>query len=75
MHLGLREGAGEAEHTAAPIGANAHGREHGGIPHHATQTHLLVTGIDDQIADLAQRSVAPSRQLVVQQLGGTADLA
>ena len=31
-------------------------------------------GVEDEILDLAERSVAPSLQLLIQQLGGAADL-
>ena len=75
MGLSLAEGTGDPEDPAALIGPCTDGREHGGIADHASIADFLVPGIDEEIADLTQGAVAPGRQLVVQQGGGTADLA
>jgi len=74
MHLGLRQGDRDAQHTAALVRADADGREHRGITHHTSVPHLLVARIEDQILDLPKRASAPSLKLLVEQLGGTADL-
>jgi len=75
MDLGLGDGAGDAEHPAALVGADADGREHGGIAHDPSLADLLVARVENQIADLAQGAGAPGFQLLVQELGGAADLA
>ncbi len=35
---------------------------------------LIVPGVEEEILDLAERTVAPSRQILIEQLGGTTDL-
>ena len=75
MHLGLRQGDGDAQHPAALIGADTYGREHGGVTHDPAITHLFIPGVEDQILDLAKRPVPPGGQFVVEQLGGAAGLA
>ena len=75
MDLGLGDGARDAEHPAALIGADADRRKHGGVTHDPSLADLLVARVEKQIADLAQGAVAPGFQLLVQELGGAADLA
>ena len=74
MDLRLGEGDRDAEHPAALVGADADRREHGGVADDPTVAHLLVTRIEDQIPDLAERPGAPSLQFVVEQLRRAADL-
>ena len=75
VHFGLGERTGNTEHPAALVGADADHREHGGGAHHATLSDFLIARVEEQVADLAQRSVAPGIQLPIQELGGAADLA
>ena len=75
MHFGLGERTGNTEHPAALVGADADHREHGGVAHHATLSDFLIARVEEQVADLAQRPVAPGIQLPIQELGGAADLA
>jgi hypothetical protein len=74
MHLCLRQRDRDAEHPAALIGADTHGREDGGIAHDPAVAHLLVPGVEDQIPSLAEGPGAPSLQVLVEQLGCAADL-
>ena len=75
VHFGLGERTGNTEHPAALVGADADHREHGGVAHHATLSDFLIARVEEQVADLAQRPVAPGIQLPIQELGGAADLA
>jgi hypothetical protein len=52
----------------------ANGREHRRITHDPTMAHLFVSGVEDQIFDLAEGPIAPGRQFVIKKLGGAADL-
>jgi hypothetical protein len=74
VDLGFGQRAGDAEQPAPFISSDADGREHGGVSYHAVIADLLVTSIQNQVSDLIQRTVAPGFQLIVQQLGGAADL-
>ena len=74
MDLRLGEGDRDAQHPATLVGADADRREHGGVADDPTVAHLLVTRIEDQIPDLAERPGAPGLQLVVEQLRRAADL-
>ena len=74
MNLRLGEGDRDAQHPATLVGADAHGREHGGVPYDAAVAHLFVTGVEDQVSDLAERPAAPGLQFVVEQLCRAADL-
>ena len=65
MDLGLGDGARDAEHPAALIGADADRRKHGGVTHDPSLADLLVARVEKQIADLAQGAVAPGFQLLV----------
>jgi hypothetical protein len=74
MDLRLGEGDRDAEHPATLVRADADRREHGGIADDPAVAHLLVTGVQDQIPDLAEGPVAPGFQRVIQKLRRAADL-
>ena len=74
VNLCLGQGHRDAQHPAPRVRADTDGRKHGGITNHATDAHLLVAGIEEDIADLPEGAVAPGLQLLIQQPGGTADL-
>ena len=75
VDLSLRQGHRDAQHPAPGVRADTDGRKHGGITNHAADAHLLVAGIEEEIADLPEGAISPGLQLLVQQPGGTADLA
>ena len=62
------ESAQETPSTRPLVGADAMS---GGVAHHATLSDFLIARVEEQVADLAQRPVAPGIQLS----GGAADLA
>ena len=74
MDLRLRQGDRDAQHPATLVRADADRREHGGVTDDPAVAHLLVTGVEDQISDLAERPAAPGLQFVVEQLCRAADL-
>ena len=61
--------------AVALVGADTDRREHGCIAHHRCLADFFVSGIQGEIADFAERPLAPGFQLGVQELGGAADLA
>lgn len=75
VDLGLRQGHRDAQRPAPRVRADTDGRKHGRIALHATDAHLLVAGIEEEIADLPEGAIAPGLRFLVQHLRGTADLA
>lgn len=59
VHLGLRQGTGDTQHPAALIRSYADRRKDGHIPDDAIEACFFIAGIDDQVAYLSQRPVAP----------------
>ena len=57
------------------VRTDADGRQDRNIAHDTAEAGLLVSGVDNQIADLAQRPVAPGFEPIVKKFGGPADLA
>jgi len=54
VDLGLGQGHRNAQHPAPRVRADTDGRKHGGITNHATDAHLLVTGIEEEVADFPE---------------------
>jgi hypothetical protein len=74
VDLGLRQGDADAEHPSPFVGADTDCREDGCVAHDASCAHLLVAGVEDQVADLTERAIAPCLQLLIEQGCGAADL-
>ena len=59
VDLGFRQGGGDAKHAPAAFGIDADRRQNGGITHHSALADLLVTGVEQQVLNVAQRPAAP----------------
>ena len=75
MRLGLGFGDGDAEDAPPPVLPDADGREHGGAADAPAHAHLLVAGVDLQVAHDAERAAAPRLERAVEPLRGAANLA
>ncbi len=58
VDLGLGQGHRDAQHPAPRVRADTDDRKHGGITNHAADAHLLVTGIEKEIADLPEGAIS-----------------
>src|SRR5688572_3173648 len=74
MGFGLGATDREAQDALAPVFPYADGQEQGAGADTVGVADLLVAGVEDQVADAAQRSLTPAAQLLVEHGRGAGDL-
>ena len=75
MDLGLAEGGADTEDGALSVHPDAGGDEDSAVDDLAVLADLLVAGIEQDIGELGQRSVAPGLEFGVESCGAEADLS
>jgi hypothetical protein len=74
VNFSFGDGNRHAENTAAAIWTDPECRQNGSVTHDTTLPGFLIASVQEEVANFAERSATPGLQLVIEQLGGAADL-
>jgi hypothetical protein len=72
--FGLGECDRDANNAATAVWPNPKCRQHGSVTNDTALARFLITGVQEEIADFAKRSAAPSFEFVIEYFCGPADL-